>query len=132
VALAAPEGYVRRVIDDVGPVVHLLSIVRSDAPAFVDAVLDGLGTGAETVPIVGRRRADSLWHDEHGRPFEALSPREFEVLRLLAAGYSDAAIAENLVVSIATARWHTAHIRAKLGVRSRAQAVVRARALGLA
>ncbi|HUZ82499.1 MAG TPA: LuxR C-terminal-related transcriptional regulator, partial [Gaiellaceae bacterium] len=65
-----------------------------------------------------------------GRPGD-LSDRELEVLRLIGAGRSDAAIARELVISLATAKWHAAHIRAKLDVESRTQAVLRAQALGL-
>ena len=72
-----------------------------------------------------------MWRDEHGQPLEALTARELEVLRLMARGSSDAAIADELVVSLATAKWHAAHIRSKLGARSRTQALLRAQELGL-
>jgi LuxR family maltose regulon positive regulatory protein len=49
----------------------------------------------------------------------------------MAAGLGDAAIAEALVASLATAKWHAAHVRAKLGARSRTQALARARELGM-
>ena len=43
--------------------------------------------------VTGRRTGPSLWQDEHGQPLEALTARELEVLRLMARGSSDAAIA---------------------------------------
>ena len=52
-----------------------------------------------------------------------LSPREREVLRLLAAGKSDREIAEALFISKETASTHVKHVRRKLGVHSRAAAV---------
>lgn len=58
---------------------------------------------------------------------ETLSPRELAVLRLLAAGHSNEAIASNLVVALSTVKWHVAHIYRKLGVNGRVQAVARAR-----
>jgi DNA-binding NarL/FixJ family response regulator len=60
-----------------------------------------------------------------------LSPRELEVLRLLARGLSAAAIAERLVISRKTVSTHLQHVMAKLGVHSRAQAVAEAYRLGL-
>ncbi len=71
------------------------------------------------------------------RPAEAelpdeLTPREAEVLALIAEGLSNAQIAERLVVSAATVKTHVNHIFAKAGVRDRAQAVVYAYSRGLA
>ncbi len=63
---------------------------------------------------------------------EILSPREVEVLRLIAAGASNAAIAAQLVLSIHTVKTHVARILAKLDVASRTEAASRARELGLA
>jgi LuxR family maltose regulon positive regulatory protein len=54
-----------------------------------------------------------------------------EVLQLLAAGSSNQAIAEELVVTLATVKSHVTHIFDKLGVANRTQAVIRARQLGL-
>jgi DNA-binding NarL/FixJ family response regulator len=55
---------------------------------------------------------------------EALTPREFEVLQLMARGLDNAAIAERLDVGYATVRGHVRSIMAKLGARSRLAAVV--------
>ena len=60
-----------------------------------------------------------------------LSPRELEILGLLARGLSQTQIAESLVVSAKTVGTHIQHILSKLGVHSRAQAVVEAYRLGL-
>jgi DNA-binding NarL/FixJ family response regulator len=60
-----------------------------------------------------------------------LSPRETEVLRLLASGLPDREIAAALFVSVRTVEAHVARIFAKLGVRTRAAATAAAIAAGL-
>jgi DNA-binding NarL/FixJ family response regulator len=62
---------------------------------------------------------------------DGLTPREVEVLRLIAEGLTNTEIAERLVVSAATVKSHVNHIFAKAGVRDRAQAVVYAYSNGL-
>jgi LuxR family transcriptional regulator, maltose regulon positive regulatory protein len=60
-----------------------------------------------------------------------LTERELEVLRLLAAGHSNAGIAADLFVELSTVKTHLIHLYGKLGVHSRTRAVARARVLGL-
>ncbi len=62
---------------------------------------------------------------------EPLTPREREVLALLAEGLANKAIAARLGISDHTAKFHVNAILAKLGVDSRAEAIVRAARLGL-
>ena len=63
---------------------------------------------------------------------DELTPREAEVLALIAEGLTNSEIAERLVVSAATVKSHVNHIFAKIGARDRAQAVVYAFANGIA
>jgi DNA-binding NarL/FixJ family response regulator len=62
---------------------------------------------------------------------EPLSERELDVLRLLASGATNREIAVALVIAEGTAKNHVTGILAKLGVRDRTQAALRARELGL-
>ncbi|GIX49293.1 MAG: hypothetical protein KatS3mg131_3504 [Candidatus Tectimicrobiota bacterium] len=64
-------------------------------------------------------------------PLDTLTPRELEVLRLLAGGLSNPDIAARLAVAPGTVKAHTHRIYSKLGVRNRLQAVTRARELHL-
>ena len=59
-----------------------------------------------------------------------LSEREIEVLRLIAGGFSNKEIAEQLVIAEGTAKNHVSNILGKLEARDRAQAVARAKELG--
>lgn len=60
-----------------------------------------------------------------------MTPRELEVLRLIADGLSNPAIAERLTISVGTVKAHTASIYGKLGVNNRVQALARARDIQL-
>jgi DNA-binding NarL/FixJ family response regulator len=64
------------------------------------------------------------------RPAETLSPRELEVLGLMAQGFRNREIAAAFVISESTVKVHVRHILEKLGVRSRTQAVAQYTALG--
>ncbi|MFM8320230.1 MAG: LuxR C-terminal-related transcriptional regulator [Chloroflexota bacterium] len=62
---------------------------------------------------------------------EPLSPRELEVLRLVALGLTNPQIGERLFISVRTVKKHLENIHGKLGAQNRTQAVARARELGL-
>jgi LuxR family maltose regulon positive regulatory protein len=78
--------------------------------------------------LAGRRPAPSAGPQP---PLEALSGSEVRVLRYLPTNLSAAQIAGELFVSRNTVRTHIRHLYAKLGTHTRADAVARARALGL-
>ena len=62
---------------------------------------------------------------------DALSGRELAILRLMAANLSHREIAEELYLSVNTVKWYSTHIYGKLGVHRQADAVARARELGI-
>ncbi|MEC3917135.1 response regulator transcription factor [Nocardia sp. CDC160] len=64
------------------------------------------------------------------KPDTTLSPREIEVLRLVADGHSNREIGKRLFLSETTVKSHLVHIYSKLGVKSRTSAVARARERG--
>ena len=77
------------------------------------------------------------WSLEAGDPGEAVrhslrgERRKTEVLHLLSQGLSNQEIAEKLFLSEGTVKWHNSNIYGKMGVKSRTEAVARARRLGL-
>jgi serine/threonine protein kinase len=78
------------------------------------------------------RTAAGLSVSQAGRSLvELLTPREQEVLKLMIDGKSNREIANDLVIEIGTVKWYTRQIYRKLNVRSRVQAIVKARELNL-
>ena len=130
VRLAAPGGYVRRLVEDGAALARVLPLVRRQAPQFVDGVILALARTATGRSSPAADRAPALWPTDAGL-IEALTARELEVLRLLATGSRNDEIGSALGVSTGTARWHVGNVLAKLGTSSRAKAVGRARELGL-
>ena len=113
---AAPQGYVGVFLEYGEPVLELLPRVRETFPAFVDAILNA---ARRHKPIPSQALVDPL------------SDREIEVLRLVAAGLSNGEIAERLFITLGTVKRHINHIYGKLDVRTRTQALVKARELTL-
>jgi LuxR family maltose regulon positive regulatory protein len=62
---------------------------------------------------------------------EPLTDREFEILRLIAAGHSNAEIGQRLYLALSTIKGHNLRIFNKLQVQNRTEAVARSRELGL-
>lgn len=60
-----------------------------------------------------------------------LSTREYEVLQLLAKGFSNAGIAESLFLSLSTIKTHVSNLYLKMDVKSRTQALEKAKRLGI-
>lgn len=96
--------------------------------AGVRAVAAGQTVLAPTIAAQLVRRAGG-GADDPGRP--ALTPREAEILGLVAEGLSNPAIAARLVIGESTVKTHLLHVFEKLGVSDRTRAVTRAMELGL-
>jgi DNA-binding NarL/FixJ family response regulator len=94
----------------------------ADADQVAQAIRAALAGQMHLDPVVARLLADSVRGPR--RPGEDLTPREREVLTLLADGASNRQIAESLVVSERTARTHVSAILMKLGLVSRTQAAL--------
>ena len=118
--IAQPEGFIRTFVDKGEPMKALLEKLRSQAGELKGYILTILAAFRE----MGRVPIPQLL-------VEPLSERELQVLRLVAEGMSNGEIAQRLVVSVGTVKTHVHNIIAKLGVRSRTQAVARARELAL-
>ena len=112
----------------------LLKDVTADT--LFDAVRVVAGGDALLAPTVTRRLVSEFARLRPSVPSDPdalaeLTPREVEVLRLLAEGLSNGEIAQRLVVSDETVKTHVSRVLAKLAVRDRTQAVVVAYESGL-
>ena len=104
--------YARELLaDGAGGVGYLLKDRVFDAAQFIDAVRRVAGGGTAMDPEV---IAKLLTHGRSREPLGTLTPRELEVLGLMAEGRSNAAIAGKLVVTERAVAKHTSNIFAKL------------------
>jgi len=103
--------------------------VLKDAPR--DELLRAVRAAARGEAVLAPAVVDVLMSRVRGPAQEPLTPREVEVLRLVARGTSNRDAAAALFVSEATVKTHLLHIYAKLGVNDRAAAVALAVERGL-
>jgi LuxR family maltose regulon positive regulatory protein len=127
-ALAERSGFVRLLVDEGASIALLLAQMRQrrsegSDPSISAAYLDRLLAVCAATPGAPARSADI---DSPGTR-DALSAREREVLHLLAAGLSNAEIAERLIVTPGTVKRHLHNLYSKLGVTNRTQAAAYAR-----
>jgi LuxR family maltose regulon positive regulatory protein len=118
-SFAAPEGYVRTFVDRGAPMAQLLNkaAVQGIRPQYTGKLLSAFGVEQRA----GTPPPQSL--------VEPLSPRELEVLGLLAKGLSNREIGERLFLALDTVKGHNYRIYSKLAVKNRTQAVNKAFAL---
>ncbi len=121
-ALAEPEGYVRAFLESgtaMEPMLERLAGESDYARTLRHALRQGrpmssISTGSSSTMMA-----------------EAVSERERQVLGLIADGLSNQEIADRLVISVATVKKHIENAYGKLQVKSRTQAIARAKTLGL-
>jgi DNA-binding NarL/FixJ family response regulator len=111
-------------------------LLKDVTPEQLVASVRTVGEGdALLAPSITRRLVERFARRDQAVTSNAdlstLTPREVDVLRLIARGLSNAEIAERLFVSEATVKTHVARILAKLALRDRVQAVVLAYESGL-
>lgn len=124
-ALAEPEGYVRSFLDE-GPAVARLLRKCAEQSQHRPAVLTSSAAFSQAATVRGEGGAALIETGQAGL-VEPLTQREVEVLRLIAAGMKYEQVAENLVISLNTVRFHVKVIYSKLGVNNRVQAIEAAR-----
>jgi DNA-binding NarL/FixJ family response regulator len=125
--------------DDQAPLPQALGFGASALlPAAIDAETLALALRAAVRGLVTIPRHDlaTLLHEDERlepalkAPAESLTPRELEVLQLMARGLTNRQIARQLQISEHTVKFHAGAVLGKLSARSRAEAVARAIGLG--
>jgi LuxR family maltose regulon positive regulatory protein len=118
-ALAAPEGHIRLFVDEGS---SILPIIEQLLPNIKEPPVKAFCL-----------KLKNACQSEH-LPEEKLNPlsyQETKILELIADGFSNRAIADQLFISLGTAKWHAHNIYEKLGVSSRTQAIAKGQELNL-
>jgi len=133
-SLGEPEGFIRSFVTEGPPMAILLTATLNEqcelpGESLYKVSADYINKLILALEIVGQRLPPKIDFDY---PLvEPLSEREFEVLKLLAAGLSNREIAQRLYVAVNTIKTHIRNIYGKLDVRSRTQAIAQAKKLNL-
>ncbi|MDX1756705.1 MAG: LuxR C-terminal-related transcriptional regulator [Marinobacter sp.] len=122
IEMAEPEHYISPFLELKGEIRELVTqgLAGTGRSPLRDSLRELFGLAVE--PVSEHRATDLP---------EPISDREFGVLELIAQGLSNQDIADRLHISLHTVKTHARRINAKLGVKSRTQAIVRARELGV-
>lgn len=117
--LAEPESALRGFLD-CGPMILPLLQTLSPTSPFAERIVNAILEQDQSPDAMALQQ-----------PLDRLTPRENEILRMMARGASNQEIAEVFVLTVGTVKGHVNHILSKLGARNRTEAVARARELGL-
>jgi LuxR family maltose regulon positive regulatory protein len=123
-ALAEPGGFIRTFVDEGAPMAQLLyqAAARGIMPDYTAKLL--------AVFEAEEQKSESI--SPPSQPLvEPLSPRELQVLQLIAQGLSNREISERLFLALDTVKGHNRRIYGKLGAKNRTQAINKARALNI-
>ncbi|HET7089538.1 MAG TPA: response regulator transcription factor [Anaerolineae bacterium] len=127
----APRVAVLSVVEDAEHVVAMLSagargyIVKDEPPSAIVAAMRAVAQGTLWLSAAVAPALRQAMEPSHGdTPGQDLTPREREVLRMMARGWSNQRIAQELSVTEATVKFHIGHIYDKLGAASRVEAVL--------
>lgn len=150
----AAAGRIRSVVPEVAIVFHsadeseaaLLDAIDSGATAYLtkkataDQIVEAVrraSIGEVLIPValfakaIARQRKVVIERLAREKLVAEFTPRELDVLRLLAEGVDTATVAERLGIASHTVEWHVRHLIEKLGVHSKLQAVIAAARMGL-
>jgi two-component system response regulator NreC len=124
---------------DASPTTRVLVLTMQDDPAFARKALRAGASGyvlkeaprSELIEAVRAvARGQTYLHPQlaarvvlEGEPAGGLTPRELEILRLIALGHTNVQIAADLFLSVRTVETHRANLQGKLGVSGRAELV---------
>ncbi len=133
-ALAEPGGFIRLFVDEGEP----MRLLIADFRVLIEK--QGNREGQKLIGYVEKLLAafpqamvlsQSEIRNQRSEILEPLSPRELEILRLIAQGLSNREIGERLYLALDTVKGHNRRLFDKLHVKSRTEAIARARELGL-
>ena len=114
------------IVDDAGEPIRLVGIVHDITDAkLAQEALQNTSADLERRAIELQTLALQTTAEPPVKAHTPLTPRELDILRLVAQGLTNAAIAERLFVTEGTVKWHIKQILAKTGASNRAEAVAR-------
>lgn len=129
--LGEPEGFVSIFVEEGRPIAEALTTLLKRnlhgtvKPSYIQEILAAFPGSQSSRDVMSGAVNDDL------APIVPLTPREMEVLQLIAAGDSNQMIASKLVITLSAVKKHIGNIFNKLNASSRTQATARARLLGL-
>ena len=139
-ALAEPGGFIRLFVDE-GEKMRLLIVdfrfsiekqPREREPQLVDYVDKLMAAFGQPATVTQSETSNQKSKIQNRKSkIDTLSPRELEILKLIAQGLSNRQISERLFLALSTVKGHSRIIFDKLQVQRRTEAVARARELGL-